>query len=100
MFGYSDDETPQPDEYFSARVPDNDRTLLSLGFTHDISENITIEASYLNVDIDTREINSTDSYGAQLLADPTNTDPNGTDAYNGDYDAGADVFAIGMTMRF
>ena len=92
LFGYSDDETPQGDDYFSARVPDNDRTLLSLGFTYDISNDMTIEASYMNVDIDERTIDSSTPYAGG--------DPNGTAAYNGDYEAGADVFAFGLTMKF
>lgn len=100
LFGYATDETPQTDDYFSARVPDNDRKLLSLGFTYDISKNVTIEGSYMNVDIDTRDVTSTDSYGLQLFTDPTDTDPNGTDAYNGEYEAGADVFAFGVSMKF
>ena len=31
LLGYSFDETGQPDQYFSARVPDNDRQLFSVG---------------------------------------------------------------------
>lgn len=92
LFGYSSDETPQPDEYFSARVPDNDRTLISLGFTHDISKNVTIEGSYMNVDIDERTINSATPFAGG--------DANGTTAYNGEYKAGADVLAFGLTMKF
>lgn len=95
LFGYSDDETPQPDDYYSARVPDNDRTLTSIGVTYDISKDMTFEASYMNVDIDERNINSTTVYNPAV-----DSDPNGTNAYNGDYDAGATVLAFGLTMKF
>ena len=98
LFGYSADETPQPDDYFSARVPDNDRTLTSIGFTYDINKDMTIEASYMNVDIDGRKIN--EPAGTYASGLPGNTDPNGTDAFNGEYDAGATVLAFGLTMKF
>jgi len=97
LFGYSDDPTPQKLEYFSARVPDSDRVLYSVGFTHDMGNDMTMEASYMTADFDGRTVNSTTSYAAGL---PVNTDPNGTDAYNGVYDTSVDLFAVGITMKF
>jgi long-chain fatty acid transport protein len=98
LFGYATDETPQTDDYFSARVPDNDRKLYSLGVTHDLG-NMTVEASYMKVDIEDREVNQpAGSYITRVGAG--NYDPNGTDAFNGDFNAGADVLALGLSMKF
>ncbi|MDZ7802826.1 OmpP1/FadL family transporter [Thiohalophilus sp.] len=91
MFGYSADETPQPDEYFSARVPDDDRQLFSLGMTHDFG-NWNLELAYMLVDVDDRDINSTDAYAG--------AEANGTDAYNGTYKSDSDLISVGISMKF
>ncbi|MDY6980949.1 MAG: outer membrane protein transport protein, partial [Pseudomonadota bacterium] len=91
MFGYSYDETPQPDEYFSARVPDDDRQLFSLGMTRDFG-NWDLELAYMLVDVDTRDVNSADAY--------TGAEPNGTDAYNGTYKSDSDLISVGVSMKF
>ncbi|MDZ7663438.1 OmpP1/FadL family transporter [Thiohalophilus sp.] len=91
MFGYAADETPQPDEHFSARVPDNDRQLYSLGMTHDFG-NWNLELAYMLVDVDDREVNSSDPYAG--------TEANGTDAYNGTYQSDSDLISVGMSMEF
>jgi len=90
MFGYAMDETPQPDEYFSARVPDDDRQLYSLGMTHDFGD-WSLELAYMLVDVDDRDFSSTEV--------PT-TDPNGTLAYNGTYKSDSDLISVGISMAF
>ncbi len=92
LFGYSMDETPQPDEYFSARVPDNDRQLYSLGMTHDFG-GWTLEAAYMYVDVDNRVVNSSTAY---ILGG----EANGTDAYNGTYKTDSSLLSIGVSMKF
>ena len=94
--GYAYDETPGTDDFFSARVPGNDRQTFSLGFAHDRGD-WTIELSYMFVKADDRKIASTTSFLAGL---PGNTDPNGTDAYNGTYELTAHLFAIGVNTQF
>jgi len=96
-FGYSVEETPQPDEYFSARIPDNDRQFASIGFTHDMG-GWSIEGGYMYVKVDDRTVNSQVSYAAKALGG--DTDPNGTDAFNGKYESSANLLAIGITKRF
>lgn len=93
MFGYSYDETPQPDEYFSARVPDDDRQLFSLGMTHDFGD-WNLELAYMLVDVDDRDVNSSTAYGGD------GTEPNGTDAYNGTYETDSDLISVGVSMQF
>ena len=90
LFGYSQDEGSEPDEYFSARVPGNDRDLISFGVTRDYGE-WTLEASYMRVNIDDRDYNSTT---------PPAAEPNGTLAYNGEYESSADLFSLGASMKF
>jgi long-chain fatty acid transport protein len=97
LFGYAFDETGQPDANFSARVPDNDRQLFSVGVTHDYSS-WTLEASYMYVSVDDRTINVTPGTFAGGL--PGNTDPNGTDAYNGTYESTVNLISIGVSKKF
>lgn len=94
LLGYSYDETGQPDQYFSARVPDNDRQLLSVGVTHDYA-GWTLEASYMYVMVDDRNVNSSTAY-----IPGTTADANGTDAYNGTYESSVNLLGIGLSTKF
>ncbi len=91
LLGYSYDETGQPDQYFSARVPDNDRQLFSVGVTHDYG-GWTLEASYMYVMVDDRTFNTTTA--------PDPADPNGTSLYNGTYESSVNLLGIGLTTKF
>jgi long-chain fatty acid transport protein len=94
LLGYSFDETGQPDEHFSARVPDNERQLFSIGMTHDYS-GWTLEASYMYVLLDDRTVNSSNPYVPGVT-----TDANGTDAYNGTYESSVHLVGIGLSTKF
>ena len=96
LFGYALDETPGDDNFFSARVPGNDRQTLSLGLAHKRAD-WTIELAYMYVQADDRKINSSTSFLAGL---PGNTDPNGTDAFNGNYKLTAHLFGLGVSTQF
>ena len=91
LLGYSFDETGQPDQYFSARVPDNDRQLFSVGVTHDYA-GWTLEASYMYVMVDDRTFNTT--------TPPNPADPNGTSLYNGTYESSVNLLGIGLSTKF
>jgi len=91
MFGYAYDETGQPDEYFSARIPDNDRQLFSTGISHDFGS-WTLEAAYMHVAVDDRSFNSTTAY--------TGGETNGTSAYNGVYESTVDLLSLGISVDF
>ena len=95
--GYSLDKTPQGDAYFSARVPDADRQLYSIGIAHDFG-GWSLEAGYMHVKFDDRTINSSVNYLVQ--AGSGNTDPNGTSAYNGTYKSTVNLYGIGVTKTF
>jgi long-chain fatty acid transport protein len=97
-FGYAREKTPQDDEFFTARIPDNDRQTLSAGIAHSVNGWL-IEASYMRVSLDDRTVNApADSFLANVVAG--NTDPNGTDAYNGKYQSSAHVLGLGVSTRF
>lgn len=55
-FGYSYDETGQEDDYFSPRIPDNDRHLFSLGVSHALQDGWQVEAGYMYVMISERDV--------------------------------------------
>ncbi len=89
--GYTLDQTPQGDAYFSARVPDADRQLLSIGVAQDVG-GWSIEAGYMYVKFDDRTVNSSRSFAGG--------DPNGTTAYNGTYKSSVSLFGLGVTTKF
>ncbi len=91
LFGYSMDETGQPDSFFSARIPDNDRQLLSIGVQHNW-DSWTIEAAYMYVTVDDRVVNSSTTQ--------TGADANGTSSYNGTYQSSVNLLGIGITKKF
>jgi len=93
-FGFTLDETPQSDDYFSARIPDADRQLYSFGVSYK-PNSWEIEAGIMYVKFDDRTINQTTQYNP--LANP---DPNGTNAYNGTYESSATILGIGFTKTF
>ncbi|MEO6697719.1 MAG: outer membrane protein transport protein [Gammaproteobacteria bacterium] len=89
-FGYTYDETPQPDEHFSARIPDNDRQLFSVGVAKEM-RGWMLEAGYMYVLFKDRTVNS---------ARPPALNPNGTLLYNGTYKADVHLFGVGFSKKF
>ena len=97
-FGYTTDETPQADKYYSPRIPDADRQLLSFGagYKHNDWE---FEGGLMLIMFDDRTINRpANSYQTKLGSG--DTDPNGTDAYNGKYESDAIFLGVGLTKTF
>ncbi|MBK1630467.1 aromatic hydrocarbon degradation protein [Thiohalocapsa halophila] len=94
--GYSFDETPQGDEFFSARVPDNDRHLFGLGVAHKLNDRIQLELGYMYVMLEDRDFRSTRPY------DPVNApgDINGTTALNGDYSSEVHLIGLELSTSF
>ena len=85
-FGYSYDNTPQSDAYFSARVPDNDRQLYSIGYARNMGS-WKLEAAYMYVSVDDRTIN-----------EPIFAPTNGLD--NGTYKSDVHLFGLGFSKSF
>lgn len=90
--GYTFDETGQTDEYFSARLPDADRHLFSVGIAQKLG-GWTVEGGYMYVLFDDRDNASTTAY-------VPGSDPNGTLAYNGSYSASVHLLGLGVNTKF
>ena len=90
LFGYTYDETPQPDATFSARVPDADRQLFSIGVRYKVGD-FTVEGAYMHVDVDERTHNSNASFAGEA---------NGTALYNGTYESKVSLIGFSLGMKF
>jgi len=97
QFGYAYDETPSDDNFFSARVPGNDRQMISMGLAHKQAD-WTIEFAYLYMQADDRKIASSTSFQTGVIGG--DTDANGTDAFNGTYKLSAHLFSLGVSTQF
>lgn len=91
--GYAYDQTGQGDQFFSARVPDNDRQTFGLGIAQDLGRGFSIEASYMYVMAEQRNFRSATPYTAT-------SGVNGTTALNGDYEMHANLIGIALNMKF
>jgi long-chain fatty acid transport protein len=93
-FGYSYDETGQSDAHFSARVPDSDRQLFSIGVAQRLGQGVTVEAGYMYVMVDDRQYSGDTQYGG------LGTDVNGSTAIAGTYESDVNLFAIEVSKAF
>ena len=93
-FGYTYDNTGQGKDHFSARIPDADRQLFSLGVGHNLGDGWGLDAGYMYVRFDDRNYKSSVPFGTY------GSDPNGTAAYNGKYEAHVHLFGLGVTKSF
>lgn len=91
--GYTYDETGQPDQYFSARIPDNDRQLFSLGVGQKFAGGWQVDFGYMYVMFEQRDFTASRPYlGGSAI--------NGTSALDGDYDAHAHLIALEVSKSF
>jgi len=93
-FGYSYDETGQGDDYFSARVPDNDRHLFGVGVSHRLADGWQLEAGYMYVMFNERNYRGAQPYSGR------GADINGTTAINGKYEAHANLIGLEVSKSF
>ena len=91
--GYAYDETGQETDHFSARVPDNDRQLFSLGVAQDVGNGFSVEASYMYVLANKRNVRNAVPY-------VPGGDVNGTSAVNGEYEMDASLIGIEVIKTF
>jgi len=89
LMGYAYDKTPQGDNFFSARVPDADRQLFSIGASHKFA-NWKLEYSYMYVDVDERNFSGGAFTG----------EPNGTALYNGKYESDVNLIGVSISTSF
>ena len=83
--GVAMDETPTHDDTRTPRLPDNDRTLISIGATWHVSDAFSVDAAYQYISIDTPRIDAFTSLGTQLT---------------GRYSGHANLFGIAAQYRF
>jgi long-chain fatty acid transport protein len=90
-FGYTYDETGQPSEFFSARIPDADRQTFSIGARHSLSGGWQLEGGYMFVTWDDNNFRGNRPFNPSV-----SRDVNGTSALNGKYEATAHILGIGV----
>lgn len=83
--GLGRDETPTHDANRTPRLPDNDRTLLSVGATWHATPNLAVDAAFMRVNLKEAPINSVSSTGTLLT---------------GKVDGHANIFGIGASYKF
>ncbi|MDX2463633.1 MAG: outer membrane protein transport protein [Porticoccus sp.] len=84
LAGYAYDKSPSNDDFFSARLPGNDRQTLSVGLAHKLA-NWNLEFAYMYVKADDRKIAATNPE---------------TIPYNGTYQLSAHLFGFGVNTQF
>lgn len=83
--GAGRDETPTHDGHRSPRLPDNDRTLFSVGATWNVSDHLSLDFAYMRVNLKESSINSVSSTGTVI---------------SGKVDGHANIIGIGGQMKF
>jgi long-chain fatty acid transport protein len=96
-FGYSYDEEAGDLSYYSARTADSNRHLFSIGVGHDLGDGLMLEAGYMYVNFQDVNLEGR-SFAAQLVGG--DTDPNGTDAFDGKYETTVHLFGLGLSKQF
>jgi long-chain fatty acid transport protein len=83
--GVAQDKTPTHDDTRSPRLPDNDRTLVSIGVTWHATDALSIDAAYQHISIKDPNIDAFTSLGTEL---------------EGKFNGHADLFGIAAQYRF
>lgn len=86
--GLAYDQSPVRDEFRTPRVPDNDRTWVSLGAAYSPTPNMDLTFGYTHIFVDKADINDTESGNGY------------SHTIQGSYDSHVDIVAIGATYRF
>lgn len=83
--GIGKDDTPTHDANRTPRLPDNNRTLLSLGGTYRLSDALAVDAAFMRVNLKDSPINSVSSTGAVIT---------------GEVQGHANIIGVGATYKF
>jgi long-chain fatty acid transport protein len=87
--GYLYDKNPVPEDHFETRIPDSDRQGVSVGAGYTVG-NLTIDAAYLYLHMNTRHINDSTS-------DNATTNPN---SLNGTYKSDVHLASLMVGYKF
>jgi long-chain fatty acid transport protein len=83
--GIGYDETPTHDDTRTPRLPDNNRTVYTAGLTWNVSPQLSVDAAYMRVQIDSPTVNTTSSSKSHLV---------------GEFTGHADLVGISAQYRF
>jgi long-chain fatty acid transport protein len=83
--GVGYDETPTHDDTRTPRLPDNNRTVYTLGLTWNATPNLSVDAAYMRVQIDDPTVATVSSSGSHL---------------NGEFTGHADLLGVSAQYRF
>lgn len=83
--GVAIDESPTNDATRTPRLPDNKRNLYSVGLTWNMSENLSIDAAYMRIEIDSPTIDVRSSSSSRLV---------------GSFDGYANLFGVSAQYSF
>jgi long-chain fatty acid transport protein len=93
--GLAHDQGAVTDGYRTPRIPDGDRTWVSMGASHTFSKSFTVDIGYTHLFVKDSTINLT------TTGTPTNQDPNFSRGnLTGDYKMSGDIFAVGARFSF
>lgn len=87
--GVGKDESPTNDTHRTPRLPDNNRMLYSIGATWNVSEQLTLDAAFQRITIDT-----------PTIALPVVTAAGNTSTLVGSFDGHANLFGVAAEYRF
>lgn len=83
--GVAYDPSPVPDEFLTARIPDSNRTWVSLGFSYEPTDSLSVDLAYTHIFIAGRSINQTEPGAGTLV---------------GDFSSGVDIVGAQVNWRF
>jgi len=97
--GLALDQTPVPDDSErSPRVPDADRTWLSLGLTYSHSRNLSFDLGYAHLFVDDPKLDDVPDNNDPTLPYPVGL--TGFHTVSGKYDSAVDIFGAQVNWRF
>ena len=91
--GIAHDESPTNDVTRDARLPDNTRTLYSIGATWHATAALSVDAAFQRINIDDPTVNVTSPF-------PGSPSPALGSHLNGEYSGHANLFGLAMQYRF
>jgi long-chain fatty acid transport protein len=87
--GIGSDKTPTNDQHRTPRLPDNDRTLYSIGASWNVSDNLSLDAGYQHITIKSPTVNL-----------PVDVGTGNTSTLAGKFSGYANLVGVSMQYRF
>lgn len=81
-FGYTKDQTPQSDKYYTPRIPDADRQMFSGGLAYAMNADVTLEGGLMYIKLNDRNVSGSEGF------------------FDGKYKAKAYLLGLGVSAKF